>query len=177
LNYLPFYEGNTLQNPSKLWLNRLKTLSGFIKTDDFATAIPQLGVPPKNKDIESQKRMMRKWRAGKDKELPSWENVNSILEVALNFNNIDEDDIEFYKEQGRFMYAHAKIFQILLNRLMVDDSLELFGMDKIDVVNYFERYLYWHNYHSVMYAEQNINTRPYYREGVNVQNFKFNLIV
>ncbi|SMC92088.1 hypothetical protein SAMN02746065_11539 [Desulfocicer vacuolatum DSM 3385] len=153
LIYLPFYEGNTLQNPSKLWLNRLKALSGFKEINNFATAIPQLGVPPKNKDTRSQKRMMQKWIKGKDKQLPSWENVNSISEVVIKSNNVDENNIELYKEQGRNTYAHVKIFQILLNRLMVDESQELFGMDNKGVVEFFERYLYWHNYHAVMFME------------------------
>ena len=94
---------------------------------------------------------MRKWREGKDKQLPSWENVNTILEVVIKLNNLDEDDTEMYKEQGRYVYAHAKIFQILLNRLMIDESQELFGMDTEGVVEFFERYFYWHNYHAVMF--------------------------
>jgi hypothetical protein len=161
LKYLPFFNEDTIQNPSKLWFDKLKTIGGFKTIHDFATAILQLRDEPENHDIESQMRMIRKWRVGQDKQLPSWENVNRILEVVIKSNNInDKNEIELYKEQGRFVYAHVKIFQILLNNLMVDNSLEKFGMDHTNVVDFFERYLYWHNYHSVIYAGQSTNTCP-----------------
>lgn len=160
LKFLPFYHEKTLQNPSKLWFDRLQMLNGFETLQDFARAIPQLSVPPTHKDIDSQKRMLRKWRSGKDKELPSWENINSIAESIVKKQNLSMDDLESYQEQCRFAYAYVKIFQKLSNRLMDSESQELFGMDNIDVIEFFERYLYWHNYHAVLFMETSINTCP-----------------
>lgn len=153
LRYLPSYEGDILQNPSKLWLERLQKLNEYKTITEFATAIPQLGVPPKDTNIESQKKMLRKWKTGKDKQLPSWENINSIVKTIVKKRNINMDNLELYQEQGRFGYAHIKIFQILLNRLMVENNKELFGMNNVEVIEFFERYLYWHNYHSVLFME------------------------
>jgi hypothetical protein len=65
--------------------------------------------------------------------------------------NLGINDLDFYLEEHRLLYAHIKIFQKLLNLLMNENNQELFGMDTKGVVDFFGRYLHWHNYHSVMF--------------------------
>ena len=153
MKFLPFYDGDNLKNPSRLWFDHLQEINGFETEHEFATAIPLLGLPPRKIDPISQKRMLRKWKVGKTNQLPSWENIYSITEVLAKKRKLNMDDLDYYKSQALLAYSHLKIFQILLNRLMTDECRDEFRMDAFEVVESFERYLYWYNYHSVMFME------------------------
>ncbi len=160
LKFLPFLEGNVLMNPMRLFFEHIQDINEFENEHELATAIPLLGVSPKDTDPEIQKRMLRKWKAGKMKQLPSWENIYSMVEILVKRQNLNMDDWESYKAQAQLVYSHIKIFQNLLNIIMTNKLRELHGLSIVEIVDFFERYLYWYNYHTVMYTEKSINTLP-----------------
>ena len=156
--YLPVIEEKTVKNPIEIWIDYLIQTNGYRSINEFAKSIPQLTVNPKDNNDVSKLRMMRKWRSGKI--FPTWENINCISEtIAKKHYKGDDNKIEYLKEQGRFFAAYIKIYQKLLN-MMLKDSQNQFGINERGVVDYFERYLYWHNYHSVCFKDQINQSQP-----------------
>lgn len=151
---LPTYEKGNLKNTITLWLDYIQNINGFENNEEFAKAIPQLSVSPKDIDFASQKRMLHKWKTGKEKQLPSWENIYVITEMLVKHQGLDMANLGAYKAQTQLVYSHIKIFQKLLSHLMDKRCRKIHGMNDQEIVDVFERYLYWYNYHSVMMTDK-----------------------
>lgn len=154
--YLPEFKNGKIRKPIEIWFDRIMKKYEYDSINEFAKFVPQLTVNPKNKNEQSQIRMMRKWRSGE--VLPSFETIDCIFEKIAK-KDWPGEDTEYIKETGRLFFFYVRLFQILLNGMQRNPQ-QYFGFDQKGIVNFFERYLHWHNYHSVNFESDCLRSQP-----------------
>jgi len=149
--FLPFLKDNNIANPMALWFDNIMANCAIKSINEFALMFSKISCNTDN-DIDynndSKLRQMRRWRKGE--MFPNLKNIDNIIEKLLRekMQLTNNEDIEYVKENARFCYAYIKIFQKFLNTLKTELNL---NNDKIE--SFFNRYYYWHNYHSVKFYE------------------------
>jgi uncharacterized protein YlzI (FlbEa/FlbD family) len=100
-------------------------------------------------NLSSVEKRIHDWRSLK--RFPTWKNVNRILEAVCKDEDASFEVIESTKEYGRLTFAYAKFFQKIYDLMM--EGSEKIDFNEEQILKYFDRYLYWHNYHSINFLE------------------------
>ncbi len=147
--FLPCIQNQKIKYPVALLFDKIIREQGYHSINEFAISIPQLTNRPSQQKDESKKRMVYKYRSGE--AFPSREFVelmsDTIFKDKLNNRFTDPDDIHELKEQTISGFWYLNILHRLLKIILKNQAA--YGLDKAGVFDFFERYLYWHNYHSV----------------------------
>ena len=147
--FLPCIRDQNIKYPVALLFDKIIKEQGYSSINEFASSIPQPTNKPDEQVDESQKRKVYNHRSGKN--FPSREFVELMSDTIFKdkFKNIstDPDDILAMKEQTISIFWYLNIFHQLLKKML--ENQEAYGFDEAGVVDFFERYLYWHNYHSM----------------------------
>jgi hypothetical protein len=153
--YLPVDNNGKTKPPIGIWIEAIIEKNNFKSIAEFGRLLYSAsqkndgdaeGIGP-----DSVIRQVREWKSGR--RYPKWGKVDQICEVIAQKHNLKNDDLGAVKEEGKRTFAFAKGLQKILG-LMLENPEQKLGFNRAGVFDYFNRYLFWHNYHSLNFGRK-----------------------